>query len=167
MILVTLFALFLQSSNASPAGRLEAVLAGSWAGTLEYRDYRSDRRVTLPTRLVVTPAGEGALSFAYTYDDGPGKVVTSIERITIDREKSTYRVQNGDGSYDATFAANGLAAFGPASPEIVLAGKGDENGVAVDLRITITASPSSFTMLRESKKPGDDWLFRNQYKLTR
>jgi hypothetical protein len=113
MILVTLFALFLQSSNASPAGRLEAVLAGSWAGTLEYRDYRSDRRVTLPTRLVVTPAGEGALSFAYTYDDGPGKVVTSIERITI------------------------------------------------------TASPSSFTMLRESKKPGDDWLFRNQYKLTR
>ena len=93
--------------------------------------------------------------------------MTSTERITIDRGRSTYRVQNGDGSYDATFAANGLAAFGPASPQIVLMGKGDENGVAVDLRITITATAASLTMLRESRKPGDDWLFRNQYKLAR
>jgi hypothetical protein len=49
----------------------------------------------------------------------------------------------------------------------VLIGKGDENGVVVDSRITITATASSFTMLRESRKPGEGWLFRNQYKLTR
>src|SRR5689334_6515706 len=89
------------------APRFEAALTGSWTGTLEYRDYRSDKRVTLPTTLVVSSPAAGALTFAYVYDDGPGKTVTSQERITIDAGKSTYRIQNADGTYDATFAATG------------------------------------------------------------
>jgi hypothetical protein len=97
------------------ADRLEAALVGSWTGTLEYRDYRSERRVTLPTKLVVEAEGPERLTLAYTYDDGPGKTVTSQERITIDRGRSTYRIQNGDGTYDATFAASGLETFGAAS----------------------------------------------------
>jgi hypothetical protein len=145
----------------------EDALAGSWSGTLEYRDYRSDRRVTLPTKLVVEAGGPGRLTFAYTYDDGPGKIVTSQERITIDRQKSTYRIQNGDGSYDATFEVSGLGSFAAASPVVVLVGKGDENGAPVDLRITLTVHASTFTMLRESRTVGGDWRFRNQYKLTR
>jgi len=153
--------------TAQPAPSFPDVLAGNWSGTLEHRDYRSDRRVTLPTKLVVEPDGPGRLTFAYTYDDGPGKTVTSQERITIDREHSTYRIQNGDGTYDATFAASGLASFGAASPAIVLAGKGDENGAPVDLRVTLTLTASSFTMLRESRTAGGDWLFRNEYKLIR
>jgi len=152
---------------AQPAPSFQEALAGDWSGTLEYRDYRSDRRVTLPTELVVEHGGPGRLTFAYTYDDGPGKTVTSQERITIDREHSTYRIQNGDGTYDATFAASGLASFGAASPAIVQAGEGDENGAPVDLRVTLTVTASSFTMLRESRTAGGDWLFRNEYKLIR
>lgn len=30
-----------------------SALSGKWTGTLEYRDYRSDRRVTLPSNTVV------------------------------------------------------------------------------------------------------------------
>ena len=162
-----MFSLVSLLATAQSADRLEAALAGSWTGTLTYRDYRSDRRVTLPTKLVVEAVGPGQLTLAYTYDDGPGKTVTSQERITIDREKSTYRIQNGDGSYDATFEVSGLASFAPASPVIVLMGKGDENGAPVDLRITLTVQASAFTMLRESRTAGGDWRFRNQYELTR
>ena len=161
MTIVMLLATLLQ------AHPLTAALAGNWTGTLEYRDYRSDRRVTLPTTLAVSGDGINVLLFSYVYDDGPGKTVRSTDRITIDPVARTYRIQNGDGTYDATFAASGLAEFGPASHTVVLTGKGEENGVAVDLRTTLTLDGGSLTMLRESKKPGEDWLFRNQYRLTR
>ena len=160
-------ALLVALTAVQPTLLFQEALTGKWSGTLEYRDYRSDRRVTLPTLLVVDSGGPGRLTFDYTYDDGPGKTVSSQERVTIDREGLTYRIQNGDGTYDATFAASGLASFGEASPAVVLMGKGEENGTAVDLRITLTVTAASFTMLRESRIAGSDWLFRNQYKLTR
>jgi hypothetical protein len=154
-------------ATAQPTSSFQEALVGNWSGTLEYRDYRSDRRVTLPTKLVVESGDSGRLTFGYTYDDGPGKTVKSQERVSVDRERGTYRVQNQDGTYDATFEAPGLAVFGTASPTIVLAGKGDENGAPVDLRITLTVTASSFTMLRESRTAGGEWLFRNQYRLSR
>ena len=149
------------------AHALTVAMIGLWSGTLEYRDYRSDRRVTLPVTLRVSETSPNVLAFAYEYDDGPGKIVRSSDRITIDPAARTYRIQNSDGTYDATFTVQGLAEFGAASRSVVLLGKGDENGVAVDLRITITADGASMTMLRESKQPGGDWLFRNQYTLRR
>ena len=162
-----MFSLVSHLATAQSADRFETAVTGAWTGTLEYRDYRSDRRVTLPTKLVVEAVGPGQLTFAYTYDDGPGKLVTSRERITIDRAKSTYRIQNGDGTYDATFDVAGLGSFAAASPVIVLSGTGDENGAPVDLRIRLTVHASSLTMLRESRTAGGEWLFRNQYELTR
>jgi len=118
----------LMSLSFTQAPQFEAALTGSWTGTLEYRDYRSDKRVTLPTTLVVSQAAPGMLTFAYVYDDGPGKTVKSQDRITVDAGKSTYRVQNGDGTYDGTFTAAGLAEFGSGSSMVTLMGKGDENG---------------------------------------
>ncbi len=142
-------------------------LSGTWTGTLEYRDYRSDRRVTLPTTLIVTAGGERVMRLVYTYDDGPGKTVVSEETVTIDPAASSYRIQNGDGTYDATFLAPGLAAFGAASGTVVLMGQGTENDAPVELRITLQIDRDSFTMLRESRRAGAEWLFRNQYRLAR
>ena len=157
----------LMSLSFTQAPQFEAALTGSWTGTLEYRDYRSDKRVTLPTSLVVAQVSPGLLTFAYVYDDGPGKTVTSQDRVSIDAGKSTYRVQNGDGTYDGTFTAAGLSEFGSGSPTVTLTGKGDENGVMVDLRITIQLGSASLTMLRESRRPGEEWLFRNRYVFSR
>ena len=165
MIVVT--SIVLMSLSFIQAPQFEAALTGSWTGTLEYRDYRSDKRVTLPTRLVIARAAAGGLTFSYVYDDGPGKTVTSQDRVTVDAARSTYRVQNADGTYDATFAASGLGEFGPQSPTVTLIGRGEENGVAVDLRTTIQLGPASLTMLRESRRPGEDWLFRNRYTFNR
>ena len=150
---------------AQPAAYVSA-LTGSWKGTLEYRDYRSDRRVTLPTTLLVTPSADG-LTLAYTYDDGPGKTVRSTERITIGGDGSTYRVQNGAGTYDATFAAVGLREFGKGTNTVVLVGTGTENDKPVDIRITVKIDGDGFAMLRESRLSGADWLYRNQYQFKR
>lgn len=150
-----------------PTHPFERVLAGNWQGTLEYRDYQTDRRVTLPTLLNVTAAGGGVLSLSYTYDDGPGKTVRSTERVTIDAGRSTYRVQNGDGTYDATFSAAGLAEIGVSTDTLVLSGKGEENGISVDVRLTIKATTDALTILRESRVSGADWRFRNRYAFAR
>jgi len=145
----------------------QAALTGSWTGTLEYRDYRSDRRVTLPTKLTVTGDQPGRLQLVYTYDDGPRRLVTSRDRVTIDLPAGTYRVQNDDDAYDATFTAQGLREFGPDSSVVTLIGKGKENDLPVDLRITITVTTGSLTMLRESRQTDEEWRFRNRYRFTR
>src|SRR6476660_5789783 len=100
MLTLVLVAALLQAPHP-----LATAFLGKWTGTLEYRDYRSDRRITLPVTLAVSATATNALTFAYEYDDGPGKMVRSTDRITIDPAAQTYRIQNGDGTYDATFAA--------------------------------------------------------------
>ena len=102
------------ATPAAPAARqdardsLAAALVGSWKGTLEYRDFSTDRRVTLPTTLVVASDGDNALRFEYTYDEGKGRFVTSRQRVTITAVPPAYRVQSSDGKSDTTFAAQGL-----------------------------------------------------------
>ena len=52
--MIGVISIVLMSLSFTQAPRFEAALTGSWTGTLEYRDYRSDKRVTLPTTLVVS-----------------------------------------------------------------------------------------------------------------
>lgn len=161
-----LVALAAAGVGAQPNDAYTAALRGNWVGTLQYRDYRSDARVTLPTTLVVAESATGA-ELAYTYDDGPGKTVRSIERITISPDRGSYRVQNGDGTYDATFAAEGLREFGGTSNTVVLTGKGVENDQPVELRITIVVGRDTWSMLRESRPAAGEWRFRNEYRFKR
>lgn len=142
------------------------MLTGSWTGTLQYRDYRSDKRVTLPTQLEIGGIG-GELTFAYTYDDGPGKTVRSQDRITIDNDRSTYRVQASEGNYDATFSITDRVTASGNMLSFTLVGKGEENGAAVDLRMRYVLTPSTLQVVRESRLPGGDWLFRHEYRLSR
>lgn len=68
---------------------LLAPAIGSWRGTLTYADYQSPGKlVTLPARLVVTLVGPEELSLYYVFDDGPGKIVYSYERMALDTSRS-------------------------------------------------------------------------------
>lgn len=145
---------------------LAAALVGSWIGTLEYRDYSSDRRVTLPVTLSVSGAGND-LKFEYTYDEGKGRFVTSRDRVTIEVAPPTYRVQSADGQYDQTFDTQGLSAITDNGGTVALTGPGRENDKDVELRTTMNITPTTLVMRRDSRRPGDDWQFRNQYSLHR
>ncbi len=62
---------------------------GSWRGTLTYADYQKpDRLVTLQTKLTVSLTGPDELALYYAFDDGPGKIVYSYERMLFDFSKN-------------------------------------------------------------------------------
>jgi hypothetical protein len=70
--------------DPKPNGLLEGA-TGSWKGTLTYRDYQNpDKMVVLPTRLAVSMTSPDELALYYVFDDGPGKIVYSYERMRFD-----------------------------------------------------------------------------------
>ena len=146
---------------------LAAALVGSWSGTLEYRDYTTDRRVTLPTTLVVSSLEANVLTFDYTYDEGQGRFVRSSYVVTITAVPSTYRVQSRDGTTDSTFDASGLSDIRGGTGTVLLSGPGRENDRDVEVRTTVTITPSTLTMRRDTRRQDQEWQFRNQYTFTR
>jgi hypothetical protein len=54
---------------------------GRWQGSLEYRDFSTNKRVTLPTLLDISLSPDRkAMIWQFTYDDGPGKIVSGSLR---------------------------------------------------------------------------------------
>ena len=101
-----------QSSGPSPnISELQRALVGSWAGTLEYRDFSepaaSTKRVKLPTWLSVELAGAD-LRFSYIYDDGPAKTVAENSLIRIDAAAARCSIVDPSGKLEDSYAIAGL-----------------------------------------------------------
>jgi hypothetical protein len=145
-------------------------LAGTWLGSLEYRDFGNGARVVLPTLLTVG-RGAGGFEFFYTFDDGGGKVVRDRERVTLDLAARRYVVADRDGGNADAYrieTVDGFAADGAGGTFTAL-GSGTENGAAVDVRETVTLTPTALVLLRETR-PRDssgDFLFRHRYRFSR
>lgn len=120
-----------------------APFVGDWSGTLEYRDFASDRTVVVPTTLTVSER-DGDAHFAYTYDDGPGKIVRADDAVTFDPAAGT----TGRGT-------------------IALAGTGNENGRAVEVRESIGLEPTALVLRREVRAPGGAFFTPHVYRMTR
>jgi len=143
-------------TRAAPPERLSQALAGHWRGALHYRDYSSDKAVTLPTTVSI----DDALRFAFTYDDGPGKMVRSNEQWSFDGavlnpgkagkplQVSLYRGnENGDLI-------------------LVALGSGVENDQPVELRLVVLRRGDTLSISRSSRLPQQEWLLRHVYRLT-
>ncbi len=152
--------------------KLHRALIGKWNGTLEYRDYRSDRRVTLPTTLEIAPqmSAEGAeLVYQYVYDDGPGKIVRSTALVRIDPAESRYssRAPNAEKRDDYRIV-EGLADFlARGEGSLLMLGKGIENDQPVEVRSTLTINGRDYSLLRETRLAGQEFAFRHVYKFAR
>lgn len=150
----------LTAGQPASAPRLGEALAGQWRGTLTYRDYRSDARVMLPTSASIA-GPSGALLIDFVYDDGPGKIVRSSDRWalagdTLQMERagaplsvSAYRSGDGD---DLT---------------LVALGTGRDNGAEVAVRAVVLRRGDTLTISRATRLPGQPWLLRHVYRLTR
>lgn len=150
-----------RATGAAAPPALSDMLSGDWTGTLDYRDFRSDRRVILPTQAQAGGEG-GGVRLSFVFDDGPGKTVRSTEvwsildsRLVIDaggdRQVFTIVERRGDAAArDATLMAEGA---------------GTENGAQVLVRIVVARRGDRLSISRQSRRPGAPFLMRDAYDL--
>jgi hypothetical protein len=146
---------------ADPAAHLARALEGRWSGTLDYRDYGNDRRVTLPTLL-----DHAGRSLNWTFDDGPGKTVRASQTwsfadagsaMTFSSSglPSTYRVAELRGSADGKDLT------------LVLDGGDKEDGKTVQARLILTKTGNRLRFTKMTRQAGEPFLMRHSYELRR
>lgn len=148
----------------TPAAPLEAAtalttaLAGNWAGTLDYRDYGNDGRVTLPTLMQAN-----GLSIAWTFDDGPGKTVKDSERWSFSPDGRALTITSGKSSEAMVVAELRRSPSGALT--LVADGSGTENGRKVIVRTILTRSGDQLRLTRMSRTSGQPFIMRHSYQL--
>jgi hypothetical protein len=138
--------------------------AGHWAGALEYRDFQSDKHVSLPTNLESQSDGK-SLSLKYTYDDGPGKIMHETAILNLDPARRVVVIRSDDKSSEQLSITEADAPGDKV--RLLLSGTGEENHKKVDVRSTLVCGTNSFSLLRETRLPGQEFSFRHKYSLTR
>jgi hypothetical protein len=148
---------------------LSSRLMGSWVGTLEYRDFSDNSREKLGTLLrVFKDKASGRLVFRYVYDDGPSKVVQDRDEVVIDTVAGSYSAYDSDGKSSDTYKFSALIAWDKdGKGTVILLGHGTENGSDVDIRQTLSVDAKALNVLRESRLPGKEFLFRHEYRFER
>lgn len=137
---------------------LTAALAGTWAGTLDYRDYGNDGRVTLPTLMQAQ-----GLSIAWTFDDGPGKTVKDSEAWAFSPDGKTLTITSGRRS--ETMAVAELRRSPAGALTLVADGTGTENGRTVMVRTILTRDGQVLRLSRMSRTAGQPFILRHAYQL--
>ncbi len=161
-----------QSPTATdPAKDISLLLAGNWAGYLEYRDYSepatSTKRVQLPTWISVTPAADG-LSFHYIYDDGPNKTVNETEQVVFDAVKRTYTSSEAGHPAEACSVA-GFDQLHEGHGQLVMTCEGEDDGKPAERHLTMTLHRNLIEWLLETRPAGSSgaFAFRHFYRFTR
>lgn len=147
---------------AAETGQFHAALTGQWRGTLDYRDYGNDQRVILLTSASITGT-DGALQASFSYDDGPGKTVRSTQTWQLDVSGQQLRI---DGNQQPQAVAESRT--GPGTElTLVAQGDGQDNGQRVQVRSVLTRRGDTLTLSRQTRSPGQPWLMRHAYHLSK
>lgn len=155
------------SALALPVPYFSGALGGHWVGTLEYRDFGNDRRVTLMTQRDIARIDASSLDFSHVYDDGPGKTVRETSHVSVDPAHRRYVVRDDDERDAYRIVEYSGFAENTDAGRMLLAGQGKGNAQPVVIRTSIVRSGSPLTILRESQGPGEPFKFRHVYRLTR
>ncbi len=145
-------------------------LTGDWVGQLEYRDFQTNERVFLPTWLTMTPSADGhSVTLAYTYDDGPGKVVREESTLMILADAASATLTSSGDHTSETYAVAGLEEFVKSNRgTLTLTGPGRENNKPVDVKMTVTLKRNLFTLVKETRPTGaGEYKFQDGYTFTR
>lgn len=165
-------------SPTAPTKSLTALanqLSGHWQGSLEYRDYQTDKRVRIPVRRVSEVLEDGVTRLHRSfYDDGPkGTVlITAVESYDASggHQVATFRAKH------TMAASHGVARIaqeaGADHWTIVIETTGRDNDRPARIRETLTLAGTTLTVLKEvshdpSASPHAPFDFRNRTLLTR
>ena len=149
-----------------PVGPLSDV-EGEWLGTLIYKDYQPPHaRVTLPVVMKASLLGPDVLALHYVYDDGPGKVVHSYERLSVDLTAGTL-VWTGRDPSDTTRCRMTSVHAEAGSWVMVAEARKVEKDQILRVRYRLTLSSSVFEVVKEEGPENGALGFRNTYAFRR
>src|ERR1044072_2266830 len=157
-LLAAFAALFPTQAAKVSAEDLGKLSGARWTGTLTYLDYRSNKKVSIPSNLTVTQAAgdETSWVFEYEYPDEPkanGKQTLKIEEggAVFDGEKVVERTGLDGGGF-----------------RLVTVKRGRDNDKDALFRFTYTLDPSTFNIKKEVRPEGATEFFeRNEYSWKR
>lgn len=146
---------------------------GRWEGTLEYRDYQSNRWEGLPVKVEICDGGDGVTQIRVAdFDDGPrvGNVrITSVSILGKDGTTefiADFRKGREPGLAKATLSL--LRATDPAHWTIVSETTSTDDNRPARLRVTTTRDGDTMVALKEIDFLDDakeSWLPRNRETL--
>ncbi|WP_430388088.1 S41 family peptidase [Blastomonas fulva] len=142
------------------AALVARALGGAWTGTLDYRDYRKDTRTTLPTMM--TSDGQ---TLAWTFDDGPGKIVKSSESWTFDASQQVLQISNGRNRPEAWQVVEARLSADGLSATVVLDGTSSENDRTVIARKIVTREGNRLRITKMTRGAGEPFVMRQSYDL--
>lgn len=162
-ISVLLIATSLSGLTAAPAAKIKAddfqrVAGAEWTGTLAYLDYGKNKKVSIPSKLIVTRSATDKQSwvFAYQYPDEPQ--ANSKETVAIGKDGRTI---NETTVVERTTLADKTL-------KIVTEKAGLDNDKRALFRFTYLMGAKSFSLKKEVRYEGASEFFeRNEYSWKR
>ncbi|MCC3159313.1 DoxX family protein [Hymenobacter sp. 15J16-1T3B] len=133
-----------------------------WLGTLTYRDYQSQRPVTLRTRLNGMQAGPQELVLDYQYQEPEGGMVKGFERLRL-------RPDGRGVEWDGLPMRLELRQLLPDSTvQLVLLGEGQDDNRPAAIRRTVLLAPRQCSIRKDVRFAGQaEWLQRHEYRFSR
>lgn len=133
-----------------------AVLTGdTWVGELEYLNYGSDNRSTIPVRMVVREPSNRSIRYGFLYPGEEDK--NASDRIRISR----------DGRQINGYAVTGRYRDQKGNLIIVTQGQGRDDNRPADIRLTYEIGERSFVNRKDVGFEGGEFVNRNEYRLSR
>ena len=142
--------------RASP---LTAGFPGAWVGQLEHRDSQTDAQTFFPAWLTMTSPDATSVTFAYVYDDGPGKIVREEATLAFNTTMGTATLRSGNAT--DLLEVHGLSAFARAgSGTLTFTGTGTVDGKPAYVRILLTLDRNLYMWRRETRAQDGTGIFR-------
>ncbi len=147
-----------QTRDEKPLARItdfSAMLGEEWSGELEYLNYGSTERSTIPVRMVARDMGKRSLRYGVIY---PGEThMNARDTLRISRDGTQI---NGNTITRRSTSADG-------SLILVTEGKGRDDNRAAEIRMTYEISADRFSIRKDVRFEGAEFINRNVYRLTR
>lgn len=137
---------------------LQGLTGAQWQGALTYRDYKSNKQVSIPANLTVTAATQDKLSwvFEFQYPDEPQ--ANRRETVTLAPDGSTL---SGETVIERTTLPDHTL-------KLVTEKAGQDNDKPATFRYTYVLSATNFSIKKEVKYEGTtDYFARNEYSWKR
>lgn len=144
------------------AADFRPLLSYDWLGTLTYRDYQTNRSVTLRTRLNGMQAGPQELVFDYQYQEPEGGMVKGFDRLRLSADG---RAVDWDGLpmrlLRRTAAPGGQL-------HLLLEGEGQDDNRPATIRRAVLIGPQQCRIRKTVRfAPDTTFVLRHEYQFAR